>query len=325
MRKRLTIVFLLLLLPALSLSGKTGGGVVNSQPDANHFTVSLLFPDGSLLPFAEYREGRWLNPWPRPDPSSDEEPNTVANLSKPWFAQGKRPSAAWYFWTPDGEPHALKAGKVVKVDTHCQTAWGLQSDLTKGPDGVRLPAGIGVALDVKRQVSAMTKVAHASDEWKNFLSFIRPAFGREEEARSLEMSSFLAPPPGDERKKINVTLAHVYRSSAEIGGRRLYYFEAQKDYAKPIPTNDQSCNNVFFRGWGTATPQGDLSLMSTQIGWADCDRKQESSRVPIATLSVDGRVFVITYDPSYEGESYSILEWTESGVRLVLETQGGSC
>jgi hypothetical protein len=325
MRKHLTIVALLLLLPALSLAGKTGGGMVNSQPNANHFTVSLLFPDGSLLPFAEYSEGRWLNPWPKPDSFSDEEPNTVVNLSKPWFAQGKRPSATWYFWTPDGEPHVLKAGKVIKVDTHCQTAWGLQSDLTRGQNGVALPAGIGVALDVKRQVSPVTEVSNASDEWKNFLSFIRPAFGREEEARFAELSSFLTPPGGDERNKINVTLSHVYRGSAEVGGRYLYYFEAQKDYAKPIPTNEQSCNNVFFRGWGAASAQGDLSLSGTQIGWDDCDRKQQSGRVPLATLSVDGRVYVITYDPSYEGESYSILEWTESGVRLVLETQGGSC
>jgi hypothetical protein len=325
MRKRLTIVFLFLLLPALSLHGKTGGGVVNSLPDANHFTVSLLFPDGSLLPFAEYREGRWLNPWPKPESASDEEPNTVADLPQSWFTQSKGPSATWYYWSPDGGSHALKAGKVVKVNTHCQTAWGLQSDLNKGSDAGPLRSAMGVALDVKLPVLPMAEVSNTSDEWKSVLSFIRPAFGREEEVRSAELSSFLAPPTGDERKKINVTLSHVYRSSTEIGGRYLYYFEAQKDYAKPIPTNDQSCNNVFFRGWGTAGPQGNLSLMGTQIGWVDCDRKQESGSVPLATLSVDGHVFVITYDPSYEGESYSILEWTESGVRLVLETQGRSC
>src|ERR1044071_476968 len=123
-RKRLTVAFILLLPAALLPAGETRGGMPNGRPDANHFAVSLLFKDGSLLPFAEYREGRWLNPWPKPASSSDEEPNTVANLSRPWFAEGKRPSAVWYFWTPDGEPHALKAGKVMKVDTHCQTAWG---------------------------------------------------------------------------------------------------------------------------------------------------------------------------------------------------------
>ena len=325
MRRHLTIVLLFLLLAALMLAGNTWCGVVDGQSDANHFTVSMLFPDGSLVPFAEFREGRWLNPWPKPESASDEEPNTVSNLPKPWFAQGKRPSSTWYYWSPDGEPHALKAGKVVKVNTHCQTAWGLQSDLNRGPDGGPLRPAVGVALDVKRQVSPMTEVSNTSDDWKSFLAYIRPAFGREEEARFAELSTFLAPPPGDERKKINVTLSHVYRSSAEIGGRYLYYFEAQKDYAKPIPTNDQSCNNVFFRGWGTAGPQGDLSLLGTQVGWTDCDRKQEAGRVPLATLSVGGRVFVITYDPAYEGESYSVLEWTESGVRLVLDTQGGSC
>lgn len=325
MKRRVTIAFLSMLLPVLLLGADGGGGVIKSRAEANHFTVGLLFPDGSLIPFAEYREGRWLNPWPKPESSSGEEPNTIADLPKPWFTQGGKPSTNWYFWSPDGERHALKAGKVLKVSTHCQAAWGIQTDLTEGAAVGAPRSGIGVALDVKRQASPLAEVADASDDWKDFLAFIRPAFGREEEAKLSELSTFLAPPPEEERKNINVTLSHVYRSSAEVGGRYLYYFEARKDYEKPLPTNDGSCNNVFFRGWGTVGARGDLSLLATQIAWVDCDRKQGSDRVPLATLSVDGRLFVITYDPSYEGESYSILEWTESGVRPVLETQGGSC
>src|SRR5437764_15305773 len=120
MRRHLTIVLLFLLLAALVLAGNTGDGVVNGQSDANHFTVSMLFPDGSLVPFAEFREGRWLNPWPKPESPSEEEPNTFANLPKPWLAMGKRTSATWYYWSPVGEPDALKTDKVVKGNDHGQ-------------------------------------------------------------------------------------------------------------------------------------------------------------------------------------------------------------
>jgi len=319
------VVILLLLVLSVVAGNNAGAAVENRQTDVNDFTISLLWPDGVLVPFAEYHGGKWLNPWPKPELSSDDEPNTVADLSKPWFAQNKKPSPTWYFWSSDGALHVLKAGKIVKVDSHCQTAWGLLSDLPKESTADSRRGKPGVALDAKRQVNSMTEVANTSDEWKGFLSFVRPAFEREEETRAAELSSFLTSPSGEDRKKVNVTLSHLYRSDAMIGERYLYYFEAQKEYREPLPANDQSCNNVIFRGWGIRNLRGDLSLLGTQIGWADCDLKGDGGRVPLGVLSIDDRAFVITYDPGYEGESYSILELTESGARLALETEGGSC
>src|SRR5882762_7515650 len=106
MSKLLTII--ILLLPVLSpFSNSTGAARINRQSSINHFTISLLWPDGVLVPFAEYNEGKWLNPWPKPELFSQDEPNTVADLSKPWFAQNKKPSPTWYFWSSDGALHVL--------------------------------------------------------------------------------------------------------------------------------------------------------------------------------------------------------------------------
>src|SRR5258705_242345 len=126
-----TIIFALLVLsPIVSNNGAT---VEKNQSRSNHFTISLFWPDGVLIPFAEYQEGKWLNPWPKSEQSTEEEPNTIADLSKPWFAQDKKPSAKWYFWSLDGVLHVLKAAEIVKADSHCQTVWGLLSDLPKEP------------------------------------------------------------------------------------------------------------------------------------------------------------------------------------------------
>jgi hypothetical protein len=303
----------------------SGAVVVRSQTNSNHFTISLFWPDGVLVPFAEYQKGKWLNPWPKPEPSTEEEPNTIADLSKPWFAQNKKPSAMWYFWSSDGVLHVLKAAEIVKADSHCQTVWGLSSDLPKAPTESDRLGNIGLALDVKRQIDGMVEIPKTSDEWNSFLSFIQPLFEREEVIKVAELNSYLPLPSIEKRRKVNAMLSHLYRGNAGINGQYLYYFETLKEYEEPIPTNNHSRNNIFFSGWVSKNTQGDLNLLDTRIGWADCENKEVSDRIPLGTLSVGDRLFVITYDPGYEGESYSIFELSESGIHLVLETVGGSC
>src|SRR4051794_25107093 len=76
---KLLIIIILMLLVLAPVSQSTGVLVANSQVNIDHFTISLVWPDGVLVPFAEYQEGKWLNPWPKPEVSLEEEPNTVAD------------------------------------------------------------------------------------------------------------------------------------------------------------------------------------------------------------------------------------------------------
>jgi hypothetical protein len=322
---KLLVTIILMLLFLSPVSHGTGALVVNSQAEIDHFTISLLWPDGVLVPFAEYQEGKWLNPWPKAEHSTEEEPNTIADLSKPWFAQNKKPSAKWYFWSSDGVLHVFKAAEIVKADSHCQSVWGLLSDLPKEAKESDRPGNIGVALDVKRQIDGMIEIPKTSDEWNSFVSFIQPSFEREEVLNVAELNSCPGFPLAEDRKKVGIKLSHVYRSNAEINGQYLCYFEAQKELVTPIPPSDERCSHIFFRGWMIKNSRGDLNRLETQIGWVDCDHKGENSRVPLGTLTIGDRVFVITYDPGYESESYSIFELSESGISLVLETVGGSC
>jgi hypothetical protein len=295
---------------------------VGSQISTSDLEISLLSSDGVLVPFAEFQGGKWLNPWPKAADSSAEEPNALAGLSKPWFAQGRTPAPVWYFWSRSGALQMLNASQTVQVHSHCQTEWGLLSDLPKELSTGNRYGILGVALDKKFPIDPMVEVDRTSGEWDNLSSVIQSAFNREEEIKIAGLNSFLKPPPRAQRRGVSAKISYLYRGTT-IAGKDLYYFEALKEYKKPLPSNDQSCNNIFFKGWMLGNSSPELKLLDTQIGWTDCEQKED--RIPLASLKLGKRVFVITYDLGYEGESYSIFELSESGIHLLLETAGGSC
>jgi hypothetical protein len=300
----------------------SGLSVTPLQLRKDHFIASLITSDAVLVPFAQYRQGHWENPWPKSSDSSEKEPNTIANLPEPWFAKGRIPSSVWYFWSPRGKGHFLNASKIVEVQSHCQTVWGIVSDLPKEEAVDDRYGMIGVALDTDRKINPSYELNKTQDEWSKLHSFVQSEFSNEEQNKATELSRFLKPPGREEQKHKSVTLSHLYQMTIENTGERLYYFESLKEYRKPIPTNDQSCNDVFFNGWISAK-SGELKLIDSKIGWKDCEGSLDS--IPLGLLILDNQVFIFTRDFGYEDESYLIFKLNESRMQMVLETQGGSC
>ena len=128
---KLTVSFLLTLLLVLTELENSGLSVTPPQLRKDHFIASLITSDAVLVPFAQYRQGHWENPWSKSSDSSEKEPNTIASLPEPWFAEIRVPSPVWYFWSARGKAHFLNASKIVEVQSHCQTVWGIVSDLSK--------------------------------------------------------------------------------------------------------------------------------------------------------------------------------------------------
>lgn len=319
---KLFVVFLLTLLLALTELEDSGLSATSPQIRKDDFIASLITSDAVLVPFAQYRRGHWENPWPKPSDSTEEEPNTLANLPKPWFAEGRLPSPTWYFWSPRGKAHFLNASKIVEVQSHCQTLWGIVSDLPK-EEAVENRFGIiGVALDTDRKIAPSYELNQTEGEWSKLHSFVQSEFSREEQNKATELSRFLKPPPREEQKNKSVTLSHLYQMIIENTGERLYYFESVKEYRKPILTNAQSCNDLFFNGWISAK-SGELKLIDSKMAWTDCEDRLGS--VPLGLLVLENQVFIFTRDFGYEGDMYSIFKVSESRMQLVLETYGGSC
>ena len=293
-----------------------------SQIRSDHFTASLLRSDNVLVPFAQHSNGRWINPWAKPTDFSEKEPNTLADLPEPWFAKGRLPSPLWHFLSRRGKAHLLNASKVVQVDSHCQKLWGIVSDLPKEEAADARLEFVGIALNVDRKVNPSNELNKTQDEWTRLHSFIQSEFGKEEQARATDLSQFLKPPRREEQKNKSVTLSYLYRMTIEKSGERLYYFEALKEYKRPIPTNDQTCNNVFFNGW-ILTKSDELKVIDSKLGWKDCEPGVDS--IPMGVLNLDDEVFIFTVEFDYEGDRYLIFKLDKSRMQTVLETYGGSC
>src|ERR1700741_3278892 len=262
-----------------------------SQIKADHFTASLLRSDSVLVPFAQRSNGRWINPWAKPTDFSEEEPNTLADLPEPWFAKGRLPSPLWHFLSRRGKAQLLNASKVVQVDSHCQKLWGIVSDLPKEEAADARFGFVGVALNVDRKVNPSYELNKTQEEWTRLYSFIQSEFGKEEQARATDLSQFLKPPGREEQGNKSVTLSYLYQMTIENSGERLYYFEALKEYKMPIPTNDQTCNNVFFKGW-ILTKSDEIKVIDSKLGWKDCEPGVDST--PMGVLNLDDEVFIFT-------------------------------
>lgn len=295
-------------------------------------TVGILRQDGVIAPFAQYANRKWTNPWHSRQPGDQaDEPDTIADLPKPWFQSFVKPSREWYLPSPSGELTTIKTSNAVQVCSHCQQVWGLLSNYPnpKQPEKNECVRNVGVVLSEKKQARAMKGITNAAADWKQMLTFLGPEFERAERAGISRMVSeqYRAQlPPAEERARIPLSILNLYRSQLSDDGHVLFYFETSKEYPKPRESNDAGCNNIsLLGGWVIRNAQGKLTLLDSQYSATDCDMKEGGLTLPFAILQLDGKTFAIVEEDGYEGEGYTILEIQENRVRRVLETYAGSC
>jgi hypothetical protein len=296
------------------------------------FTVGILRQDGVIAPFAQYANRKWTNPWHSRQPGDQaDEPDTIADLPKPWFQFFVKPSSEWYLWPLSGQPTKIKISKTVQVCSHCQQVWGLLSDYPnpRQPEKNACVRNVGAVLSERKEARAMEEITNASPDWKQMLTFLGSEFERAEKAgisRIVSQQYQFQLPPEEERPRIPLSMLNLYRTQLANDGRRLFYFEASKEYSKPHESNDAGCNNIsLLGGWVIRNAQGKLTLLHSQYSPTDCDMKEGGLALPFAILQLNGRTFAIVEEDGYEGESYTILEIQKDRVRRVLETYAGSC
>lgn len=264
--------------------------------------VSMLREEGVLVPFAQYRNETWSGP------------KSLADSASPWFERGGSLSTRWYFWPSPDSPTVLKATKAVRVESHCQTIWALQSNLPKPPVGVGHDDNIGVALNVNQKVENLIKLESETSESVDVSLLVNFAFEKTERTR--------IPKPNPSRVGTPATLQKLYRSRARVKGQHIYYFEAAKQYGSADPT----CNDVsFFKGWILKQSNGSPVLVSSHLAFTDCDMKTERSTLPFGVIVINDRTFLIAQEHGYEDESYVVFEIRGSRIRRLLEVSGGGC
>ncbi|MGH9845335.1 MAG: hypothetical protein ACREEM_42015 [Blastocatellia bacterium] len=186
----------------------------------------------------------------------------------------------------------------------------------------------GVTLDaVNRRIENPIEVTNDSQEWGKIKSFVQPAFDKFEETKPTgSPGSVLHYPSNAEREKAKLVVSRLFRSKEVIGGQRIYYVEAKKEYKRPTSKTESACRAIsFFKGWILQDNRGGLKLVDGRHILSDCDLKAAASSRLLGILPLRDGIFLITEDHGYEDESYAILELKGSRIKQVLNVHGGSC
>lgn len=318
----------ILLVAAFSLFTSTGGSEVNQAPllpqldESNQSIAAILRADGTLVPFAQYGAGGWSNPWPKPRQPAESLyaaptevlPHSLGELPEPWFRQCGTIPNTWYFWSSSATPTILNASQVVQVENHSQTNWALLTDLPNRTPAKGHHRNVGIALNVNQKIEPMVEVRPESAAAAELLSFIKQAF---DAAETSELKS-------ETRAKVKMSITQFSRSKSALGGKHLYYFEAEKQYKKPPTSADPECDDVsLFQGWIEADQRGDFGLLDSRLFLTNCDRKGPSFATPLGIMTLNDETFLFVTEHGWEDESYIILELRNSGLHKVLETFGG--
>lgn len=314
--------------------------VLAQRDQEGQFIVSILRADGTLIPFAQYGNGGWWNPWPKPRQPAEsiykertEVPHSLGDLTEPWFIQCGKVPRTWYFWSSADTLTVLKASKVVQVRGHSETNWALLTDLPGQTSEDALHSQIGIALNVNTKVNPMVDARPDTAEDKNIASFIKQTF---EDAETDELNRIRGQRPvpefpirqfsltKEERANTVASITKLYRSKSLVNGEHLYYFEAEKSYAQLTAQGTRTCEDIsLFRGWILTQDKGGLGLLDSQLMLTDCDRKGPSTATPLGIMTLKSQTFLFVSEHGWEDERYVILELDNSGLHRVLETRGG--
>lgn len=339
MKKILIITLLLLVLVAGHAFDKAP--VSAQDNETSQFMIGMLRADGTLVPFAQYGNGGWWNPWPKPRDvtdsiyaeSTEAIDHSLADLSEPWFTQCGEPPATWFLWTSEGAFSELRASKIMRVGAHSGTNWGLSTDLPTRVSKDPLHDIIGVAINVRQKIEPFIEIKTPSTEGKEISSFIKEIADVEETAE-VDRMRVEAPPAfvnsspvfslsKEERAKVATSLTVLYRSNSVVNGEHVYYFEAEKQYQKRSTSGDPGCNDVFLcQGWISRDEKDGLGLMAGNFLITDCDRKGPGTMIPVGIMTLKEQTFLFVREHGWEDESYTILELSQSRLRRVLKTVG---
>lgn len=282
------------------------------------FTVAIVRPDGDLVPFAAYVDGRWERAWPQADEATDAR--TIDSVPSVWRRLGSRVPDVWRAWSGSGATltDARVSGLEV-VEAHCSRQVALKSNLPKA--NVESPLEFGVAVDSPSvAVGDIEEVRRSDSVWTAAERAVRANFARLEAAQAVSRGE----PLPRETPVPTTRITALYREARSRGSA--LYFVAEKKYRTPGPPQDPQCTTLtMITGWLMPTGAGTFTLLEPRVFVTDCDRKEARTALPLAALPVRGRLFWVLREHGYEDETYVIAEIRKTGVRYLIDVNGGGC
>lgn len=311
--------------------------ISSDEVESTSFLVAVVKGDSTLLPFAEYGNGGFYNPWPRinkPCPGCTYEigPHSLGGMPQPWFEQGGKAPHEWYFRLSNGSPAVLKPLKTIEVVNHYEENWVVVTELPFEPEENSHHDNIGIAISTNLKIENFVKRKPEGDYFASslkdgfdFLETLEIERIASEYPSGLElMFQFGLPNTAAERQKTNKTITKLYRSESVFDGEYLYFFEARKEYETRRPDGALSDHVSIYTGWAIVEdrPGGSWGILTSEIIFTDLDIKGPTLSLPLGILRLNGRVFIFVEEHGWDSESYTIFEF-DGGIHRRLETDGG--
>lgn len=301
--------------------------------DGGSFLVANIRSNGELVPWAEYRDGKWQIDIPPQNEPSEFVPDdrSLADRTSPWF-EGKGPLNKWYYSAPSGKMTLIKASETArKFDSHCQNVWGLEADFRKKPNRDGFYES-GVALNVEKKLVKMVDLSSKSksvDSIYGYLSHdkdLRLAFEELEATAIVEQGLFHVFQDLKAQNKTEPVLTTLVGTPVRINGYNIYYFEFRTTYRKPQSSKDAQCNRFnVYQGWIVEDAESQKTLLNADVILTNCDFKELNGIFPEAVLPLDNRIYLVATGAGYEDTHFIILEATKTEIKPVVEIGAGGC
>lgn len=306
--KRPTVTLLALAALLVSTAG--------AQPP--RFAIAIVRLDGRLVPFASYDGNRWEKAWPEPDEAIASKP-TIDEVPSVWRRRGERVPDIWQVWrTGRASPIETRVTGAEVVQAHCEGQIALRTDLPEAKrkhpvDAPMVEGRGGVAVDSSIvPVGAIEALRPSGVGWRAAERAVISSFSTLEAGRAQAAGARLpvetpAPVP---------RITALYRQVRTP--RSPMYFVADKEY--------RACTaRTIMTGWLLPADAGEWTLRNPRVWLTDCDLKEPSIALPLATLRLSGRLFWVLQEHGYEDETYNIVEVGPSEVRHAIKVNGGGC
>ncbi len=287
--------------------------------------LGVVRADRTIVPFARFDGSSWSNPWPAGMHIDSKNPPdstlTFDRIPQELHAPLPRMPREWHAQRAQGSFTTVMVTRPVFVYSWCETFLALLFGNASFPVNTHKEVTLeGFAASAPIQTDPLLRIEKNSTEWARLLGLIRPAFDKSEEDHRHPLSP-------DTRAKAEFSVERLVRGQSGPDGRTVAYFEVERDYAKTgqLPARSEFSRS-FMTGWIVTDRTGMPSFIEkTFRNKSDTDDIIVGKLNPLGTATVGGNNIWIVQFRGYEGESYSVLHVTPTGIRKLLVAHGGGC
>ena len=270
--------------------------------------IAVVRADGAIIPFAEYRKGRWTSIWTGLERRGHSLPITLDDVDDDWWGSAG-PALRWSLWQKPGDATPLDVTALRPVATPCSTEAALETPFSvegapPPADAVPFPKA-GLASTTPIVYEPIVPVSRSSAEWARVKEAVVREFDGREDQALVEMA-WRHPTRARERRTVPIDLQAVWH----VPGGRFFYFEAMRRYPeKKTPRGEKPCDLVtYVAGYFWLDERG--TLRAEQVGAlvSYCHLERAMFMWPLGEMRDGVRRFWVMQSAGWTGEAYAVQE-----------------